>query len=420
MKKIFLLLIIILIIIGCHQPLPLELRNSKPGVPELLFPANDSMHIPVDLTFKWSCTDPNVNDSLTFDFYLSANNADPALFLSGLTENSLVVNTLNYQTQYYWKIVAFDQNGASSVSPVSTFKTRYQYNVPPNTPSAPQPANMVAGVPIKDVQLNWQGGDPDTFSIVAYDVLFGRSEQLLNMLTQKFPNNSYKLPLLIYNTRYYWQIKAEDNYGSSAEGPVWRFRTVIADSLFEENFETYMINQNPSSLKWSAYEANADLFVTDESSWTELGKSICFTDSTLAGNSFLAAALSGKQMGQLQFYWKVSSVNDFFGVRLYSSSPDTAHVGPQLSIREGQIQYFDKSQIWHPVMSIAADQWYFVQLVFDCSAQVYNIYVDSELKIENAGWVGTTVPLLNQIYFLTFDNRTCQKAFVDEIKYYGQ
>jgi len=39
------------------------------------------------------------------------------------------------------------------------------------------------------------------------------------------PITSYPLETLQYNTTYYWQITAEDQYGATAEGPIWTFTT---------------------------------------------------------------------------------------------------------------------------------------------------------------------------------------------------
>ena len=419
MKSILIKIFLIAAIIqSCHQPLPPELENRPPGIPENVFPPADSLNIPVELTFRWQCSDPNEDDSLIYDFYLEANNPTPALFKDSLATDTLFVDSLEYDsTEYFWKVVAFDRSGRSTSSPVWSFSTIYENNNPPFIPSFPQPANNADQVGIKNISLNWLGGDPDSFSKVKYDVFFGGDSQALQLTAENISGTSHALPILLYGTQFYWQIKSYDDYGSQSESPVWNFKTVTADILFDDNFDSYTYNTNPPSLVWTVSESGIDIYVSNETSWNDVGNSMCFTDPTEAANGYLPTQFEAHETGMIQFYWKVMNEDDYMGFRLYSDSPDSLHLGPQVSIREGKIQYYDIDRLWQDVSSVNTDQWYFIQLIFDCNDQFFAIYVDGELKTEHGTWLGTFVPDLDQIYFLTFENRICQKAYIDEFRY---
>ncbi|MDW7679910.1 MAG: hypothetical protein SCK70_05060, partial [bacterium] len=342
----------------------------------------------------------------------------PNIYRSKLSVDSLEVDSLDYDAEYFWKVVVYDQSSTSASSPVWSFRTRYEHNAPPFTPSQPIPADNQSSVAIKNVELKWQGGDPDHFSVVKYDVYFGNDPQSLALVARENSDSRFQPPLLLdYQTDYFWQIIAVDSYDSVTVGPVWRFQTVTPDSLFGDNFDDYNVNENPSILKWSLMESNATIRISDEASWKGTGKSVCFIDTTVADSSFLAARFPPKSLGMVQFYWMVTAETDFFGMRLYSQEADTSHLGPQISLRAGVMQFYDQNRIWQTIIPVQINEWYKLKLVFDCEDRIFNIYVNDELKVAAASWSGSMTPFFEYIYFLTFSNQTCQKAFLDEFVY---
>ena len=410
----------ILIISNCHQNAPTEIGNISPKTPINIFPADDTTGINIEITFRWQAEDPNTNDNLMFDFYLEAGNPDPSILFGNLTADSLFKNDLKYDTTYYWKIVAKDQSGDSTSSPVWSFRTRHEFNSPPNVPINPEPSNGANAIPINGVVLKWQGGDPDYYSVVSYDVLVGESSDSLFTVSTNQPDSTYPITLLRYGKKYYWKIIAKDDYGNTSEGPIWNFETLLPETIFNGSFDTGIQNESPSGIKWTVWrDSLTDIFVTDESGWNDQGKSVCFTDSTIKGSSFLAASVTPKKVGMFQFHFLMTSQDDYFGIRMYSEIADSNHIGPQISLREGKLQYFDKSSEWQIIKPVEIDSWYFLQLVFDSDQQFYNIYLDDKLVAEKLTWMGTTVPNLDLFYFLTFQNRKCTKAYIDDVKFFS-
>lgn len=90
------------------------------------------------------------------------------------TETTYNPGILNYNTKYYWKIVATDSYGVSIEGPIWDFTTQDAPNNPPNVPSDPSPTNHDIGVSI-NTDLSWIGGDTDIGDTVTYDVYFGTS-----------------------------------------------------------------------------------------------------------------------------------------------------------------------------------------------------------------------------------------------------
>ena len=422
MRNFYLYFIIALLFICCHQPMPPEIENQAPEEPAFVFPPNDTTNVPINITFRWQAEDTNIGDSLTYDFYLGTDVPELELIISNLKVDTLNYN-LQYEKTYFWKVIDFDQKGDSSSSPIWKFTTRYKVNTPPNIPTNPQPQDGSTSVSIDSTVLCWEGGDPDSFSVVTYDVLLGCSPDCLFKISEDLSENKCELSLLAYDTRYYWQILARDSYGGEVKttlGPVWNFYTETAISFFSESFDTCSVNQNPPASIWAVMESESDIFVTDEMSWNNLGNSVCFIDTTYEGSNFIATSLYKKAVGMVQFYWQFTSNNDVFGVRLYSQSAQLQNQGPEVSIRKGSLQCYQKDQEWLTICPVDTNRWYFIQLYLDCNQQYYNIYVDEKLMKKHVTWTGTAVENINLIYFLTFQNRTCEKAYLDEVKYFSK
>ena len=416
----FALFICIVWIVGCHQPLPPELENQPPGVPINIFPPNDTTDIMIDITFLWSGGDPNEDDRVTYDVYLQKDTLETIVIASDLDTNMFHYNQLEYNARYYWKVTAKDSKGSNATSPTWSFFTRYENNSPPYTPSNPSPLNGESSLPIENVTLSWSSGDPDDFSIVKYDVYFGKSAGSMELLAAGHIDTFFVVGLLDFESPYYWKIVAKDHYGLTTEGPLWQFTTEASVLLFEDSFDSYPVGGYPDHTLWEVIkDSTCDLFISDSIAWNDQGNSIFFLDSTLGGNSFLATRLNARVVGKLQFYWRITSGTDVFGLHMYSGEPNNERLGPQVSMREGEIAFYGQDRNWHSVCPIDTNTWYFIELFFDCQNQSYNIYVNDELKAENATWIGTAVSNLDLLYFMTFNNRTCLGAFLDEIKYYS-
>ena len=79
----------------------------------LLTPEIDSTLVNRTPTFSWEqATDPD-GDMVTYDLYLDTSENPAALIAENLTTTSLeLLENLDFETQYYWKVVAKDDKGA--------------------------------------------------------------------------------------------------------------------------------------------------------------------------------------------------------------------------------------------------------------------------------------------------------------------
>jgi hypothetical protein len=212
--------------VGAYEMITGGAGNNPPNPPSTPNPINGATAQPVNLTMTWTCTDPDGNP-LTYDVYFGTNSIPP-IASSNQSNVSFTPGQLNNNTTYYWKIVAKDDQGATTSGPVWNFTTQTAVvNNPPNPPSNPNPANGSTNQPV-NLTLNWTCTDPDGDPLT-YDIYLGNNNNP-PLIAPNQSNNIFNLGALNYNTTYYWKIVAKDNQGHSTSGTVWDFKTIYLDT----------------------------------------------------------------------------------------------------------------------------------------------------------------------------------------------
>ena len=94
--------------------------HSHPTTVVLGAPANNSTYSLASGSLNWTCSDPE-GFPLTYDVYLGKTNT-PGIVGEGISATTYTP-TLSPNTVYYWKVVAHDPYGASSMSALHSFTT---------------------------------------------------------------------------------------------------------------------------------------------------------------------------------------------------------------------------------------------------------------------------------------------------------
>ena len=196
--------------------------NLPPNTPTNESPVNGSIDIYFDMDLSWTGGDPDGNN-VTYDIYFG-DNSTPDKIISNQTETTYDPGIMNYNTTYFWKVIAWDNQSLYNESPLWQFTTEIPQNHPPYKPSNPNPANGSTGQRL-DVDLSWDGGDPDG-DPVTYDVYFGTNSSP-PLVSNNQSNTTYDLDILNDNTTYFWKIIAWDNQSAFNESPLWNFTTGI-------------------------------------------------------------------------------------------------------------------------------------------------------------------------------------------------
>jgi len=96
-------------------------ENHPPETPHSPSPGNGATDIGITPSIQWYCSDSD-GDSLSYDIYFGPY-SNPPKVESNQTSTIYNPSALQYSTTYYWRIIAWDSNGAKTVGPIWHFKT---------------------------------------------------------------------------------------------------------------------------------------------------------------------------------------------------------------------------------------------------------------------------------------------------------
>ena len=198
----------------------LELPNNPPYQPSNPNPENGAINVSLDADLSWSGGDPD-GDPVTYDVYFGTDSTPPKVS-DNQSDTTYDPGILDKNITYYWHIIAWDDQNASSEGDIWNFTTII--NQPPYQPSNPSPSNGSTGVGV-NVDLSWEGGDPDN-DTVTYDVYFGTTSPPPKIVSNQ-TETTYDLPTLENQKTYYWQVVAWDEFGAYNSGPIWQFSTAM-------------------------------------------------------------------------------------------------------------------------------------------------------------------------------------------------
>jgi len=106
-------------------------ENRPPNTPSSPNPYNGETGVGINEDLSWTGTDPDWFDTLTYDVYFGTTSPPPQVEY-GQEDTSYNPGILDYETTYYWKIVSWDNNGASMEGSIWSFTTGA--NSPPDEP----------------------------------------------------------------------------------------------------------------------------------------------------------------------------------------------------------------------------------------------------------------------------------------------
>ena len=100
----------------------IHLINQPPSPPSNPSPPDGALNQSVSSTLSWICTDPE-NDPITYDIYFGTSNP-PLIAMTGQSEEAYNPGLLENNTTYYWKIVAYDIYGDSTIGATWSITTK--------------------------------------------------------------------------------------------------------------------------------------------------------------------------------------------------------------------------------------------------------------------------------------------------------
>jgi hypothetical protein len=118
------------------------LLNYPPYEPSDPDPQDGTTNVNIDTDLSWTGGDPDSEDTVTYDVYFD-DSSPPQQVEWNQTETTYDPGTLEYETTYYWKIVAWDNHNASAAGPIWQFTTKEEDDTTPPTVDITKPEKAI-------------------------------------------------------------------------------------------------------------------------------------------------------------------------------------------------------------------------------------------------------------------------------------
>ena len=142
------------------------------------------------------------------------------------TDSPLYTDPIQIDQSTTLKFMAVDTAGNQSA--VDSELYTITDNLPPFEPTVPDPVDGATTISI-ETALSWLGGDPDPGDVVSYDVYLWTTPNNDPPICADQPTLLCLPGILEFDTTYYWQVVAKDNYGQEMAGTTWSFTTFLSD-----------------------------------------------------------------------------------------------------------------------------------------------------------------------------------------------
>ncbi len=265
-----------------------------PGYATNFYPANGGMNIPLNVQLKWSNPSgtnkvavylSDIKDRVTYRY-------SSALVLSNVLDSVFIPSNLQYNKEYYWRVLTIASNNDTTLGPVLKFKTEYGV-----VTSFPYTEDFEGTVFPPDGWLNPQGfwgiGKKGTSGTGAYSgnqsarVAYNHATNPAELISPKFAIPSMSGGGNPYKISFWWKdndiptsIAGHDTTYfeiSTNNGQTWQVLGQLAAAAKMDNWENFSILLNSYAgqtviFKWrdvtnksfSAYGTGLDLVKIEE------------------------------------------------------------------------------------------------------------------------------------------------------------
>jgi hypothetical protein len=236
-------------------------------VPVLSSPANNSTDTEIDLTLSWQS---NIEaDSYTVQ--VSENSDFSAHFVNqNITSTDYILNNLDYNTTYYWRVNITANGQTGEWSDVWSFTTK-----PIAVPTLSSPADAALNQNI-DLTLEWNSAA----DVESYDYEIASNSEFTSVIDNGNTESTSQLVTgLNYSDTYYWRVRSVIGEQHSDWSQEWSFTTKdvpVPDLTSPDNNSTD--TEIYITLSWQS-NAEADSYTIQVSENSDFSANFCKSKS---------------------------------------------------------------------------------------------------------------------------------------------
>ena len=303
MKKVIYSIIVFLIVFtSCKKDESNPVNTDTiPPIPTLSTPKDTTSNIAVPVVLTWN--ESNGATSYTLQVSASSSFSSFVFNKSDITTTTQQIPDTNYLKIYYWRVNAGNSFGTSDWSKVWSFTTTGEAAF---VPALYQPYDGAVGQKIAP-NLIWNPVGNNS----RYTLQISSNSSFTNLVfdSDSLIENSINITSLSGSTKYYWHVKADNNFGSKGWSDTWSFTTGIAPvpPVLLSPIDGATNQLLSLSLSWNASSGamSYNLQVATDST---------FSSSSLIANQNVgntnAKQISGLSKSKI-YYWKVATVNSY-------------------------------------------------------------------------------------------------------------
>ena len=310
-------------------------ENSPPAEFSLVEPLDNAVLNIFNPPFCWEeTTDPDFGDNISYTIALGKHlDSMSVIYVSPYMESCFYETMGIFQdnTTYYWKVVANDDAGASSVSNIQTFTINTQNDSPGHaTLIAPLQGSIQTDI---RPSFYWsEANDPDPFDHVSYSIEWWPVNETDVMFIEDVDTNTFTPEFdLSDNAKFGWRVTAKDIEGlSSMTDSSYFFTDAFPEPPLA--FSTVYPENNAEGLATSidfVWNKTADPDPLDEVSYqlvygTDWQDSSTYVFSDITTDTSISVLLDDN----IQYYWIVVARDaDGFMVGSNNDTPNMVTVG---------------------------------------------------------------------------------------------
>jgi hypothetical protein len=199
------------------------INNQNPGVPgsvQLLLPTPNSNVHPIDVSFSWSPL--STADSYELQVSKSSSFASGIITIDNIKSLSHVLQQLDPNSTYFWRVRPRNNNGTGLYSIVQSFSTG-SANALPGTTILLNPINGETGV-VLTPELKWAKVPGATNYRVQVSTSSSFSSNIIDR--NDLTSNQLVTTKLAENTTYYWRVRASNVSGNGSYSLTGSFKTL--------------------------------------------------------------------------------------------------------------------------------------------------------------------------------------------------